>query len=457
VFAVIDTFSPEEALAVVNRKREINLLKKEIEMRMKTRSMILLASLMLALFLSPQAHGQAVRGEGLLEAGPLPQGAAPPVSLFPSWFMDKTGLALEPCLDGPPLCLSSLADFSNPAIGEAFYWSASTDLGPVQGATGFVELALEAAFLNPAQIRANAMVFNRLRIRLDNLPAVGDYTIQHPFGQVTIAAVQDPDPRKGININSTTDLPGSAGPRSYRQVLNARNIGPFLRQVNSPPGFLGTPNIARPVTGGINGNAVIVTGPGGFTMSSNLFAVEGKMATNGGLSRVRASYSREADGSGLLHVSASSIGFQAIFAIRRPLPNVRLKAFGGQRVGDYAANIPFTANQPFEPLIVRNRTDASNPSRTFTTVPDLVTISRATFTPGAAGQPGTLIVRAFTSDNLAPRPRLQLMDQGGNVLQTRRGVINFTAQTIIKPARVQVTSSAGGNKFAEVQTVQPAP
>jgi hypothetical protein len=411
--------------------------------------MIMLASLMLALILSPQAYGQAVRGEGLLEAGPLPQGAAPPVSLFPSWFMDKSGLALEPCLDGPPLCLSSLADFSNPAIGEAFFWSASTDLGPVQGATGLVELALEAAFLNPAQTRANAMIFNRLRIRLDNLPAAGDYTIVHPFGQVTFPAEQDPT---GFLINQTIDLPGAAGPASYRQVLNAPNIGPFLRQTTAPRGFLGTPNVARPVTGGTNGNSVIVTGPGGFTMSSNRFAVEGKIATNGGISGVRANYSREANGAGTLNVFASSIGRQAIFAIRPPQPSVRLKPIAN-RIGGYSISIPFGPNQAFQPLTVRNRTDASNPGRTFTTVPDIVTITRATFTPGAAGQPGILTIKANTSDKLKPRPRLQLLDEGGNLLLARRGVINFTTPTIIKPARVQVRSSAGGSDIAVVQTV----
>lgn len=422
-------------------------------MRIKTGSMVLVTSLMLALFLSPQAYGQAVRGEGLLEAGPLPQGAAPPVSLFPSWFMDKSGLALEPCLDGPPLCLSSLADFSNPAIGEAFYWSASTDLGPVQGATGLVELALEAAFLNPAQTRANAMVFNRLRIRLDNLPAAGDYTIVHPFGQVTLPAEQD---ATGFLINQTVDIPGAAGPASYRQVLNAPNIGPFLRQTTAPAGFLGTPNVARPVTGGTNGNSVIVTGPGGFTMSSNRFAVEGKIATNGGLSRVRANYSREANGAGTLNVFASSIGFQAIFAIRPSLPSVRLKPIAN-RVGSYSISIPFSSAQAFEPLTVRNRTDARNPARIFQNVPDIVTITRATFTPGAAGQPGTLTIRAITSDKLQPRPVLRLLDEGGNPLQTRRGVINFTVPTIVKPVSVQVRSSAGGSSTAVVQTVQPAP
>jgi hypothetical protein len=368
--------------------------------------------------------------------------------------MDKSGLALEPCLDGPPLCLSSLPDFSNPAIGEAFYWSASTDLGPVQGATGLVELALEAAFLNPAQTRANAMVFNRLRIRLDNLPAVGDYTIQHPFGEITLPAEQDPD--KGILINSTTDIPGSAGPASYRQVLNAPNIGPFLRQITAPAGYLGSPNVARPVTGGTNGNAVIVTGPGGFTMSSARFAVEGKIATNGGLSRVRASYSREPSGAGTLNVFASSVGFQGIFVFRKNQPSVRMKPIP-RRIGDYRISIPFTRTQPFEPLTVSNRTDASRPLRTLIKVPDIVTITKATFTPGTVGSPGTLTVKAITSDRFQPRPRLQLVDAAGNLLQVRRGRISFTVSTAIKPASVRVTSSAGGSRSAEVQTLQPVP
>jgi len=419
-------------------------------MRIKPGIVVLIASLTLALFLSPAAHAQVVKGQGLLEAGPLPTGSKPPVSLFPSWFMDKNGAALELCLDGPPLCLSSLAEFSNPDIGEAFYWSATADLTHPSGANGLVEFALEAAFLNPAQTRANAMVFNRLRIRLSGLQAGGQYTMVHPFGRHTFTAVADP--KGGFRINDTLDIPGAAGPTSYKQVLRAPNIGPFLKQTTAPAGHLGSPNLFRPVTGGPNGNSITITGPAGFTLTTNRFAVEGKIATNGGLSRVRANYSRDATGAGTLNVFASSVGLQTIAADRPLLPRVRLKAVAGQ-VGEYAAAIPFTATQAFEPVTVRNFTDAGKPSVTMDQVPDIVTITTATFTPGAAGQPGTLTVKASSSDLFAPRPQLQLLDEAGNLLRRGRGALNFVLSTPIKPVRVQVTSAAGGSASANVQTV----
>ena len=417
-------------------------------MKTKLGIMALITFFGLALFLSPSAHAQVVRGEGLLEAGPQPRGTTPPVSLFPSWFMDKNGLALEPCLDGPPLCLSSLAAFSNPDVGEAFYWSASANLRHPSGANGLVEFALEAAFLNPAQTQRNAMVFNRLRIRIDALTADGRYTMVHPFGQHVFAT--EPDPKGGFRINTTIDLPGAAGPGSFNGVLRAPNIGPFLRQANAPAGHLGSPNLFRPVTGGPNGNSITITGPGGFTMTANQFAVEGKIATNGGLTRARASYSRDATGAGTLNVFASSIGQQRIVAVRPLQTRVRLKPVAGQ-IGNYSAVIPFTATQTFEPLTVRNLTDASKPFQTFDTVADLVTITEATFTPGTApGAPGTLTVRANSSDLLVPRPRLELTDGSGNVLQTGRGRISLVLRTPINPGTVRVTSTAGGRDSANV-------
>ncbi len=401
------------------------------------------ASLVLLVAFAGASHGQST-GQGLASRGEVANG---PLGLFPEWYMDKQGTALEGCMDGPPNCLSTLADLGNPAIGEAFYWSAAADLTHPNGANGFLEYALEMAFLNPTIDAANAMIFNRLRVRIFALPAAGQYTVLHPFGQHVFTAEADGD--GAFEINETFDIPGSAGEASFTGVLAAPHIGPFLRQTTRPAGFLGTPAAARTITGGPSRNNVSVTGPGGFTMTQNLFAVEGKFLTNGGLSGTRANYSRAADGSGTIRIHANSVNGQRIGAnvgaIGDPARfGVRLSQVAGDP-GHYFAARNFTAAQPFEPIRVQNLTDPRRPNQTLNNVPDVVSIRSATW---SAGQ---LTVRALSSDAFNPRPRLQLIAPDGTVLFQRRGSFTVTVPVAVKPNRIRVTSAAGGTATSVVR------
>src|ERR671924_1367567 len=54
-------------------------------------------------------------------------GAVDTTTNFPSYYQDANGLRLEPCLEGPPLCLTAAADLAAPD-GEAFYNSATANL-----------------------------------------------------------------------------------------------------------------------------------------------------------------------------------------------------------------------------------------------------------------------------------------------------------------------------------------
>src|SRR5690349_21794207 len=52
------------------------------------------------------------------------------VTDFPSFYTDTSGLSLQPCLDGPPLCVGTEADLLDAGPdGEGFYYSAQTSAG----------------------------------------------------------------------------------------------------------------------------------------------------------------------------------------------------------------------------------------------------------------------------------------------------------------------------------------
>lgn len=413
-------------------------------MRNRFGSFTLFLILAVALIAPAVAHGQPA-GLGLAAAGPTATG---PLGLFPAWYMDTNGVGLELC-EGVN-CLSAVGDLGNPAVGESFYYSMDAPLRSGLS-TGFVALELEAAFLQAPFNANNAMVFNRLRVRMFALPAAGNYTVTHPYGSRVIAAIPDPANPGLFKLNETVDLPGTAGPNSFSQVLRARNMGPFLKTANAPAGFLGNANGAPSllVAPGPNGDAVTITGPG-FVATTRRFAIGGKLATNGGLSSVSSFYSRNAAGAGTLDLHAHSIGGQRIVGIIGTAPNTRTVRLPkvvhvpGQ-VGHYEIGSNFLSGQDFQPVTIRNLTDAGRPSVTFDTVPDLVTITQATFAAG------TLTIRANTSDEFAPRPLLIVFDAAGNEITRRRGTINFTAPSAFSPGNIRVTSSAGGSARAAVQ------
>jgi len=425
---------------------------------MKTflKHIMMLVSLTLAFLVSPTAHAQVIPGQGLLDFGPIADG---PGGLFPSWYMDRSGVALEACVDGPPLCINDPVDPADPvsvAVGfgaEAFYWAADAAFPPNSLRVSLVLFALELAWANEVPAVGDAMVFSRIRIRLFGLPNAGPWTITHPYGAHTFTA--DPDPVAGFRINFSDDVGIVAG--QFGLAMTAQHTGPFLRQVTAPAGFLGSPAVARPVTGGPNGNSVTVRGPGFQApqppfLSTSRFTIQGKLATNGGIQGGRATFSRNPDGTGFVNARASSIGGQRIVADGVGAARQRLIPIAG-RVGVYSASIPFLATDVFAPVTIRNLTDASRPFRTINTVPDVVTIESATF------DGTTLVVRASSSD-LLPRaqggPRLDVFS-GPQLLGRINARGTSTLPTVVSPLRVVVVSSAGGTTSARVVFTAPAP
>jgi len=417
-------------------------------MRTMLKHIVLLASFTLAICLSPVAYAQVITGEGLLDFGPIADG---PGGLFPSWYMDRSGVALEACLDGPR-CTPDPIDPANPvsvAVGfgaEAFYWVADAEFPASSLRVAQVLFALELAWAAEVPAIGDAMVFSRIRIRLFGLPSAGPWTVTHPYGQHEFTA--DPDPTGGFRVNFTDDVGIVAG--QFGQAMTALHTGPFLRQVNAPAGFLGNAVTSGLVTGGPNGNSATVSGPG-LVLTTRRFIIQGKLATNGGIQGARATYSRNPDGTGFVNARASSIGVQRIVA-DVGAARQRLIPIAG-RVGVYSASIPFLATDVFAPVTIRNLTDASRPFRTIATVPDVVTIESATFD-------GTTLVVSASSSDLLPRaqggPRLDVFS-GPQLLGrlNARGISRLP--TIVSPLRVVVRSSAGGTASARVIFITPAP
>ena len=222
-------------------------------------------------------------------------------------------------------------------------------------------------------------------------------------------------------------------------------------------GFIGSVNVSHTVTGSPTGNNFFrIIGPVGTNLggppanqhiiTARRFALEGKLATNFGLTVNRAVYTRGPAGFGRVIVEATSEPFMAIDVSG---VGAELAVMTEIAPGQYAASIPFGRNDSFSPITVTNETD--QPPSPFTTeVVDLVRIAVATFTVDPAGG-GTLQINASSGDQLTGAiPVLQAFDDANGLLGT---LINgsLTVPLAAAPATVTVRSSAGG---AAVKTVR---
>lgn len=423
------------------------------------RTKIIIPVLALVLMVAGTAFGQgAPRPGALVASGPRTVGANPlaPAGIFPLWYMDSFGVALEACLDGSPFCLGSTpADLTDPAgVGEAFYWMASADLGP---APSLFEMALEMAFVgaigNPDPLLGGPQVFNRLRVRMFGLLAGGDHTISHPFGELVVPTIPGRTPGT-FDINFTDDFGGGfVGEQSFAAVLQSPYAGPFLASVSipPPPGYIGS---AAPstVTGGTVRNDVSIAGPG-VNDTNDHFTVIGKFTTNGGLTGPKATFSRTAldPGKKIVTVKAKSVGNQLIKARfgPNPIPKPKFRQTllpGAIKAAGvvYSATATFGANAVITPIQVKNRSSIPPTIVSIPNIVDKVTITSATRTTGAGA---TLTVNATSTDELAA---LLVVDAPtGTPIGT--GAVNTPLPiTGIPPLTVRVESSSGGTKTATV-------
>jgi hypothetical protein len=416
----------------------------------------------------------------------------PQIGEFASWYQDSHGRTLDLCLSrnvssriagapGAPAYMCTLAvapgvfddtlplHFPDNFPDEAFWFmgdAAITD--PASGIDLTYVSAIEAAFSGGDPVPGDQISFARIRIRVD-VPAPGIYTITHPYGvdvfDVTAADFGTTGRRA---INMTRDV-GIGAAKTYGGALQG-DIGPFLRSTKGPyvevnpdggsDTFIGDPNLSEPVTGSpFNTNFVRVEGPNGIDVSTNLFAVSGK------LSKVvlptpvitqRSTYSRHSDSGGV-------VAQQDVFMQAPPPPALADFVSNGQTISMIESNATGnwygqSANNPTLPVNLQLTADnqPAIPTSTPTTVSvplvDQVTIQRADYSLAS----GQLTVTATTSDETSP-PVLTALTGNGAVIPGMAGdgptKTLTTGISPIPPARVQVISANGGSDTEEVVIV----
>jgi len=434
--------------------------------------------------------------EGLARVGPVTQTHG-----YPNWYQDKTGITLEFCdiksqgeLDGG-YCLLLRGDTTFPEnfpsvfADEHFYWAADAVEGNAR-----LTLGLEAAFGQGPVKAGDQVVFGRLRIRYDDLPEDGTYTVYTPYGKFVF-----PGMVAGERLVQTFDI-GFGCPQGQFDCALTSHVGPFLLRSVRPGGpeepphtfegrrYVAAPGIAAPVTGSplpeyetangerFNPNIFRIEGPDGSVLIQTFnFTLMGRIhegAIPGDVKNSRATYA----------VSGADIKIDAFATAFAPItprapgdsvqaPAAPVLAFfpvpcvdpapeGGQLFAPQAArlvlqnddSLPYFWNQItgltrdtlpthvcLEDSTARNAQGQSVPTFSNLPVTDEVRIAQALY--GA----GTLNVVASSSDPLA---QLTVGEFNGPVV----GGLFTRANLAAPPSRITVNSLAGGRADLLVST-----
>lgn len=385
---------------------------------------------------------------------------------FPVWYEDRTGTRVGLCLDGTdPLCGFLPGDIPDPDLPvsfpgnfpeEAFYMLAGAGLDMDNGGAATLTLGLEAAFAN-AVAPGEQMVFGRVRVKVTDAQPDAYYVVFHPYGTDVVQA--EPDGRLFV----TEDI--GITPGDFSGALSSR-IGPFLSWgADAPAGYLGDPNLEHTVVGspvtdanGAPQNYFKVVGPladdPGATAeslvnadgpSTDLFGLQGKLATDAGVSGVAAYYTpgSGAPGSGALDVFATSDPGQAIEVAGQPAMGFGTTLMAGGTTPStpsrYHARLPLGGVVPAAVTLV-NIGD-TEPASVTVPVVDAVTVTAAEYDSDSQ----TLHVAAVSSDSQATLTASGLGDLAG-------GSATFTGVDAA-PGLVRVTSSGGGEDTAPPTTV----
>ncbi|WP_166359538.1 hypothetical protein [Pseudomonas akapageensis] len=438
--------------------------------------------------LTTAIQGSATAALYAVDPGPY----NPQIGEFASWYQDSHGRTLDLCLSrnvssrvagapGAPAYMCTLAVapgifddtqdlvFPTNFPDEAFWFMGDASITDAASGINLTYVsAIEAAFSGGDPKEGDQISFARIRIRVD-VPTPGIYTITHPYGvdvfDVTQADFTDTGGRKAINM--TRDV-GIGAAKTYNGALQG-DIGPFLRSIRGPyveanpdggsDTFIGDPNLLEPVTGSpFNTNFVRVEGPNGINVSTNLFAVTGKLSQvtlPTPLITQRATYSRR-NGSG----SGSVIAQQDVFMQAPPPPGLADFVSNGQTTAMIESNATGnwygqTALNPSVPVDLQLTADnrpailTSTPTTVSVPLVDQVTIQTAEW------HAGTLKVEATTSDETAPVTLTAFTGNGALILEMSGDGASkqMSTPSPIPPARVEVKSSNGGTDTEEVVLV----
>jgi hypothetical protein len=359
---------------------------------------------------------------------------------FPSWYEDSTKTRVELCLDAEnPLCGFLPGDVPNATApisfpdnfpDEAFYMLAGSDLDLPGGGKAVLVLGLEAAFANTVT-DGDQVVFGRQRIIVKGGPANTTLEFKHPYGTITIDTDGSGDGKL------VEDISPAAG--NFTTALKS-NIGPFLKwdpatAPAAPEGYLGDPGQVHTVTGSpVNYNKFSVTG-GGLNVETDQFGLQGKIATNRGVS---------ADGAFL---NGDMID---VFATSGPESQLQVDGLASSfettpmvsdpGSGRYYARIKFTGTVP-ESIKITNIGDKPASSSTVKVAkPSSVAVTKATF-DGTA-----LTVAAVSSEAGA----LTVTDLGTLDNATPGTATEKSFPVKAPPATVTVKSASGGSASLQV-------
>src|SRR5438034_757745 len=209
-------------------------------------------------------------------------GALDPITGFPRWYMDRTGLQLGQCLDDsaadPCGVIAELPDPNQPLVfpgnfpGEFFYWRTTADIDNIGGVGGRARLVMSTqagfggATETPADGPGSQIVFARYRVRVvpNGLVPGATYTVTAPFGVKSFVA----DAAGSINFTQDDGCPlGTPLPCDFASVLPTTAAGPFLTWDPAsaplpPAGFIGDPAIPHTIIGSpFNTNIFRIQGP----------------------------------------------------------------------------------------------------------------------------------------------------------------------------------------------------
>jgi hypothetical protein len=399
---------------------------------------------------------QGLAGADTVTAPPtklLAVGPTSPDNGFPVWYKDSNSLSVGLCLDDTnPFCnlgADDVPDVTQPVSfpdnfpGETFYQLASSSITLPGGADAEVTGAIEAGFNTPDPTAGQQHTFGRIRIRITT-PSIGHYVVTHPYG-VDAFDVTDTATR---NINFTEDI-GIGDPGNFKGALNSR-VNPFLRWdtglIKGPDGasYLGDAVTPHAVTGSDLGtNFFKIDGPdiGGAginTIQTNLFTVQGRVATNAGVAPTQVTYTRSNTSGGFIDAFATSQADQVIQVSGTGIGTTKLKA---DPTGNYFGRVAFTGANPPASVQVTNVSDRP-PTTVNVTLTDQVLVTKAAYNSDT----GQLVVNAASSDTASPPT---LTAQGFGNLSA--GAATFTLGTDqLPPGVLTVTSSKSGSGTAPV-------
>lgn len=419
----------------------------------------------------------SANGATLMSTGPLN-----PVDGFPEFVTDSSGVSVQRCTNRA-LCFFDPIVPTDPfslqigSGGEAFYWGADAIINDSNGNLVLsLGLAAETAFLqtglNGEPVNGTQFPFLRMRFVM-GVPVDGTYTVKHPYGIDTfkvVGATGSRDVFSTIDRGFAPSQTGIQGP-----------VGPFLKSVSAPAGYMGDTGVSAPVTGspcstsvgtgltqktvpwnyvevsGVNllgqavdfGGGVKVLRTVNFNVQGKLY--DGKVQTP--LTPTRLSYSRPATGLTQIDTFATSTSTATVTATDGPTNPLGSMAFSD--ILDHsdinlieAANslsIPAAANALLPSIVQLTASDTPTDSTKLNLhLVDFVDISQADYDPLTQ----KLSVTAASSDKLKA-PTLTLRDFGSFVA----GVATKVVITAAPPAVVHVDSAVGGTDVAQVRVI----